>query len=269
MKRNFIVLLLVMTLIFSFVACQTSENNSDGTTTTTKATTTTTKQDSNTDPDTGSNDDADDLTEYCELFIPYGKAVVDGVKDASWANAATVSLEEEKKGNLVEGLEIKASAMWDNDAIYFLFEIVDPEIVQGGDPGNYNTDGIYIYISENYEANTSSFNDYVEGIYQFALINKELELLPRKGVASEVQNAQTAYTMTETGMLIEFCYTPSVKPLAAGNFMLLDYQYNDGTAGGSRNGAIGWFNPTDTNTQTSLWAYVKLLAEGESAPVIG
>lgn len=275
MKRNVISILLVMALIFSFVACQTSENNSDATTTTTKATTTTTttttttKQDGNTDPDTGSNDDTEDLTEYCEMFIPYGKAVVDGVKDASWANASTVSLEETKKGSRVDTLEVKASAMWDNDAIYFLFEITDDEISQSGEPGNYNADGIYIYISEDANANTSSWTDFVDGIYQFSLINKELELLPRKGVASELQNVQTAYTKTETGLLIEFCYTPTAHPLKAGGFMLLDFQYNDGTAGSSRNGAIGWFNPTDTNNESSLWAYVKLLGEGESAPVIG
>jgi len=261
MKKTLIAIILMLATVAALVSC--GGNTTDETTTTTTTSKTTTTRQLNNIP---VDDDDDDLTDYTDLFIPYGSAVIDGVREASWDSAAAVALEKVKKGSIPEGVEVTASAMWDNNAIYFLFEIIDPDIYQTGAVGDYNIDGIYLYISEDIEFMTSAFADFSNGVYQFALINPELELIPRHGTESEVHNAQTGYTITETGMTIEFCYTPAISPLAPGNFILLDYQYNDAASTGVRNGGLGWYNGSDTNTQTMLWAYAKLLAQGEQAP---
>ena len=282
--KKIICAFLAITVLLSLAGCNQSEKG-DVTTTTTEAATTTTAsnnyQELNPDgpiqypdgdgeneggDDGGSDADTDDEAEYCDLYIPYGSATVDGTREAAWSSAAKVKLDTVKTGNITNGVEVYASAMWDNNAIYFLFEISDPVICQTDSKGSYQNDGIYIYIAEDSKVSTSSFSDYTNGIYQFALINPQLELIPRKGVESELKGVQSAYTFTDTGMLIEFCYTPSIVPLASGNTLRLDYQYNDASSEGKRLGGIGWFNTTDTNTKTELWGYVKLLAEGEQAP---
>lgn len=199
------------------------------------------------------------------LHIPYGKADVDGVREDAWEGAARVPVDQVKKDNPSGDVEVYASVMWDEEGLYFLFEITDPVISQTGNRGDYNLDSIYLYVCEDMETTAGSFDDFGYGVYQFALINKEQEMLPRYGIASEVENATSAYTQTETGLIIEFSYTPTIFPVAAGNELLIDFQYND-AANGTRNGALGWFNPTDVNADPYLWGMAVLLEQGKVSP---
>ena len=261
-------LVLLAAMVFSLAACNTGSGDSTTTTTaaTTPTATTTTKKPVDLPPPVDS-DEGDWKEEMTELYIPYGTATIDGTKDESWANAATVTLDKVKKDSPAADTAVSASVMWNEEGLFFLFEITDSEIYQGGAVGDYNNDGIYLYVSEDPEAFTSAFDQFGSGIYQFALINEELEMLPRYG-GDGVSNLgiQRAYKMTDTGMIIEFCYKPLNNPVEAGNFLLLDYQYNDAGTNGSRKGGMGWYNGTDTNADVTLWAVVKLLAQGENAP---
>ncbi|MBQ8381849.1 MAG: hypothetical protein IJX47_01450 [Clostridia bacterium] len=275
MKKKLTALVLLASLLFAATACASdAEETSAADTTTAAQQTTTAKQTTVLTPpiielpktDEGDNGDEDDWTDISEMFIPYGSATVDGVKDESWANAATVSLDMTKKDSPNADTYVEASAMWDENGLYFLFEITDSDIYTGGTLGDYNNDGIYLYVSEDPMAYWKSFEAFAGGTYQFALIADGLEMIPRHGDTTVNLNAQTAYTRTETGMIIEFSYVPYHTPVAAGNFLLMDFQYNDCTSSGKRSGGIGWYNGTDNNSDTMLWAVVKLLAEGETAP---
>ena len=263
-------LVLLATMVFSLAACTTG---ADDTTTTTPAATTTTTAATTTKkpvdlPPPISEEEGDNwMEDLCELYIPYGTATVDGTKDDSWANAATVTLDKVKKDSHAADTVVEASVMWNEEGLFFLFEITDSDIHFGSEVGGYQNDGIYLYVSEDYNAATTAFDQFGSGIYQFALINKDLEMLPRYGGDGVSNlNTETAYTMTDTGMIIEFRYKPLNNPVAAGNFLLLDYQYNDCGSSGTRKGGMGWYNGTDTNAETMLWAVVKLLGEGENAP---
>ncbi len=265
MKKTLIALLMLFSILASVVSCGDKSDDNNTQTTTTKATTTRRTDNSVIDdPD----DDDDDMTSYTDLFIPYGKATVDGVREAAWDSAVKVPINQTKKDNPSPDVKAFASTMWDESGLYFLFEIEDPEIYQQGAVGDYQMDGVYLYIAESIDnaMGVTSFDSFTNGIYQFALITPELEMLPRKGLASELQNAQSAYNVTETTITIEFTYTPSIVPVAAGNFLLVDFQYNDGASTGTRNGGLGWYNPSDTNSHPDLWGYAKLLAQGEKAP---
>ncbi len=260
MKKTLIALIMLLSILASVASCGDKDDKNSTQTTTTKATTTRRTDDVVDEPLD------DDINSYTELFIPYGSAAVDGVREAAWDSAVKVPIDQVKKDNPSPDVKAFASTMWDENGLYFLFEIEDPDIYQQGAVGDYQMDGVYLYVSEDINAVANSFDQFTNGIYQFALITKELEMLPRKGVASEIQNAETAYTVTENTILIEFKYTPSIVPVAAGNFLLMDFQYNDGASTGTRNGGLGWYNPTDTNYDPFRWAYAKLLAQGEKAP---
>lgn len=270
MKKKLTALVLLASLLFAAAACGegTADPITNATTaaTTTVAPATTTKTPPVVDlPDDGDDDD-DDWTDICELFIPYGTAVVDGVMDDAWANVTPVSLDLIKKDSPCEDTVVEARVMWDENRLYFLFEVTDSDIYTGGAVGDYRNDGIYLYISEDPMAYWKSFESFAGGTYQFALITDGQEMIPRHGDKTVNLEAQTAYTRTDTGMIIEFSYVPYHTPPAAGNFLLMDFQYNDCTSAGTRAGGMGWYNGTDTNSDTDLWAVVKLLAKGESAP---
>ena len=260
--KKLLTLALSAALLLSMSSCNTTA--ADTTTASASTTTAITTRPVVTPPET--EEPEDDLTDLTDLFIPYGTATVDGVKDASWANAATVQLDQVKIDSPAADTVVNASVMWDNDGLYFLFEITDSDIFTDGSLGDYHNDSVYLYVSEDVNSMIANLSDFSNGVYQFALISEENEMLPRKGMASEVSNAISAYTRTDTGMIIEFSYTPTRLPNKAGNFLLLDYQYNDSGASGTRKGGMGWYNGTDINGTPSMWALVKLLAEGETAP---
>ncbi len=267
MKKKLTALVLMAALVLSMAACSSEPESTDPVTGTTTATPATTTKRPSVELPPEETGDPDDWTDITNLFIPYGSVTVDGVKDEAWANAATVTLDQVKKDTPNADTVVSASALWDENGLHFLFEITDSDIYQSGAVGDYNNDGIYLYVSEDPESFVSSFDAFANGVYQFALINKDLEMLPRKGIDTTVDiKPQSAYTITETGMIIEFSYTPYYTPVVAGNFLLIDYQYNDCTSSGTRSGGMGWYNGTDTNASPSMWGIAKLLAKGEAAP---
>lgn len=271
MKKT-ISLLLLATLLVSAAACgQNPETTTAAKTTASNPKATTQKPVVTDDPDTEPfiNPDTFEFPDDdMDLFIPYGKAVIDGVKDEVWSSAGTVALETTKKDAPAETTKVTASALWDESAIYFLFEITDEDIFQeGNNIGDYNYDGIYLYINEDLDNTITNMSDYTGGIYQFALINKDLELLPRRGDTDLPINAQSAYSMTDTGMIIEFCYTFCTAKLEKGTTICVDYQYNDaGAAIATRKGALSWYSSQDGSGDSSLWGLARLLGKGESAP---
>lgn len=193
-----------------------------------------------------------------DVFAAKGKATIDGKIDAAWSKTETVELNEVKKDSPKEDTVVKASMMWDEAGFYFLFEIKDSAISQTSGVGDYQNDGIYLYISEEMQDDAGAFGDFMDGTYQFALISEELELLPRYGLSDDVEDYEAAYQITEDGMIIEFFYKPEFAVLEVGTQMYLDYQYND-CANGSRAGAMGWYNDTDDNAFPDMWGVVQLV----------
>lgn len=186
-----------------------------------------------------------------DVFIAKGTPEVDGIKDEIWNSTQAVTLELIKKDNPSPETVVKASALWDENSIYFLFEITDSQIFNGGSVGDYNNDGIYLYIAESLDIYAATAEDYGHGAYQFALISPELEMLPRKGDTGTDLNAHSSYKPTTDGMIIEFSYSFTDGELANGSFIALDYQYNDCETAGTRLGAYGWYNGTDGDFNTN------------------
>lgn len=277
MKKTIPALILLAALLVSATACNKGEETgtTGASTTGAKVTTsvTTTNKAPESKPDTDSDpsseptyEDEDFPDEDIDLFIPYGNAIVDGVKDDSWANSATVTLDVIKKDSPAESTLVKASTMWDENAIYFLFEITDEDIYQDGVLGDYNNDGIYLYISEDPYNPITNMAQYANGLYQFALINKDQEMLPRRGDTTADIKAQSAYSMTDDGMLIEFCYTFTDGKLEGHTVLFLDYQYNDSGASGVRKGCLSWYCSIDGSGDPGMWGLARLLDKGETAP---
>ena len=199
-----------------------------------------------------------------------GTPVIDGEIDAIWANADRQELKYVKAGDLKsfepEVEKAFASALWDDDYIYFLFEVTDDDL-SNVNPGNPNTaqewqnDTIFLYIDETM-ARTESSAYGTPGIYQFSICFDGNTRSPRNGTYSGEIKAATK--VTETGFIVEVAFEPEVVDLADGLQIGVDYQYNDGTEHSTRDYCLGWSDETDVASGNAS-VYGTLILSAESA----
>lgn len=266
MKR-IIAILLAALMLLSMVACGGEDPT---TTTTTKKTTTTTTRRTEDPGNTIEPEPGDDPEKYdANVYLAYGSPVVDGVKEDCWSKAMPVTLETIMKD--APEATVTAYQLWDENRLYFFFEIEDADVAQDSTEGDWHNDGIYLYISELCTFGVSSYDSYVdyEGLYQFAIINETLTQLPRYGAADFTEDDYTCnINITENGITIEFSYAPKYLKLEAGQQICLDYQYNDCTTEGVRIGCLSWWRTRDGDTDPVNMAVGELLAEGAEMPTI-
>ena len=86
-----------------------------------------------------------------EMTAAYGTPTVDGTVDDVWASADRQPLKYVKAGDLKtdtytlpDDLSVYASMLYDNTALYFLFEITDNEFAFNSTVGDWKNDCIYL-----------------------------------------------------------------------------------------------------------------------------
>lgn len=203
-----------------------------------------------------------------EMTAKKGTPVIDGVIDDIWANADRQELTHVKAGDL-KGVDPEvekayASALWDENYLYFLFEVTDDDVTNafGGDPTaqEWKNDTMFLYIDENYEAPASAPWE-TAGCYQFSFCFDGTAKTPRNG-AAYTKETKYAAVKTDTGFIIEVAFAPEVIALKGGLEIGVDYQYNDGTEAGTRDYCLGWSDETDgASGNASIWGLLTLSDE--------
>ena len=192
-----------------------------------------------------------------EMQVNRATITIDGVIDEAWANADRQAIESLTNGERkAEGLPADwyayASSMWDDEYVYFLFELKDDDwVMDNGDPGHWSNDCIYLYIDEK----NLSTDTWQEGQYQFALIPEEgMSLFPRNGTAIPEENVKFAYTLEGDTCIMEFaCKFQYVTP-AEGGVFLADFQRHDDTEAATRDFCVSWSDKADKDSATSnVW----------------
>lgn len=256
--------MLIVCLALTFASCSNDKEGS-GDQTTTKKAVTTRRDPGNIDDDIIDNDGPLDTN----VYIVHGTASIDGVKEDAWNDAQGVVLENSVKDTPDAATVVTAYAMWDESGLYFFFDIVDSAISQSGALGDYNNDGIYLYISETLDFTQSDMNTYSNGTYQFAIINEDLTMIPRKGEAGDFTTEDYQVSINpkadNTGLTIEFHYNPKHLELTAGSQLSIEYQYND-CKDGTRLGCLKWYGTADGNANPIDFGVGTLLADGEKVP---
>lgn len=191
------------------------------------------------------------------MSVSRGTVVVDGVIDEAWAGADRQAIDTLTNGDLkAEGLPADwyayVSSMWDDEYVYFLFELKDDDwVMDNGDPGHWSNDCIYLYIDEK----NLSTDTWQEGQYQFALIPAEgMSLFPRNGTAIPEENVKFAYTLEGDTCIMEFaCKFQYVTP-ADGGVFLADFQRHDDNETATRDFCVSWSDKADKDSATSnVW----------------
>lgn len=209
-----------------------------------------------------------------EMTAKRGTPVIDGEIDEIWKNADRQELKYVKAGDLKdfppEVEKAFASVLWDDNYIYFLFEVTDDDPVAAtpADPNtaqDINNDTIFLYIDEtNAMPMSSPFN--TAGVYQFSICVDGNFRSPRNGTYGK--EIKAAVKATENGFIAEVAFEPEIIKLEAGIELTVDYQYNDGTENSTRDYCLGWSDETDSAaSNASVWGTLKLSAEsvGETA----
>ncbi len=204
-----------------------------------------------------------------EMTVLRGTPVIDGTIDAIWASADRQQLSHLKAGDLKgdgtlpDTSSAYASVMWDDGALYFLFEIYDDDFAFTADQGAWQNDSVYLYVDEE----SSYCATWIYGQNQLALIPAEgLTLVPRNGTAPADYEMAYSYPDDNT-CIIEFKYVPAIAELKAGLELMIDFQYNDATDAGTRDYCFGWSDETDdASSDSTVWGFVTLSEEAVEEP---
>ncbi|MBO6052358.1 MAG: hypothetical protein J6Q17_01340, partial [Clostridia bacterium] len=207
-----------------------------------------------------------------EMAVAYGTPTIDGTIDDVWATADRQQLTYCKAGDLrvnsatlPEDCSVYASMLYDNTAVYFLFEITDNEFAFNSSQGDWNNDSIYVYVDEIGDGDAV----WTERQCQIALIPEDgFEMInpARKGTGPK--DSAFAYSFpTETTCVMEFKYVPNELALKEGTEFMVDFQYNDSIDAATRDYCLGWSDDSDNAANNAMvWGYAHFLAAGEGAP---
>ncbi|MBQ3859824.1 MAG: hypothetical protein II779_04790, partial [Clostridia bacterium] len=206
-----------------------------------------------------------------EMTAAYGTPTVDGTVDDVWASADRQPLKYVKAGDLKtdtytlpDDLSVYASMLYDNTALYFLFEITDNEFAFNSTVGDWKNDCIYLYVDEVGDADPV----WTPQQSQIALVPEDgFEMInpARKGTGPS--SYQFAYTFpTATTCVIEFKYVPIDMSLKEGTEFMVDFQYNDSVEAATRDYCLGWSDESDNAANDAgIWGYVTLGKAGDAA----
>ncbi len=191
------------------------------------------------------------------MGISTGTPVIDGQVDLIWGRA-----DRQKLGYITGGEKGKAGAsaafvsvLWDNEALYFLFEIVDDDLVLDQPADSGKNDSIYLYIDE-----LGYFGPTSEGYQTVISLTPALgkSFYPLLGPA--LRDYEMAFGQNEDGHpVIEFRYVPHTLVLSETDEILLDFQYNDMAKDGSLACRLNWSDMLgEAFDDSSSWTFCKL-----------
>ncbi len=171
-------------------------------------------------------------------IIPKGTITVDGTIDQAWENVEPMELCVATAESAEPEATAQGRALWDEDALYVLMEVKDPNLdVAGGEV--HTQDSVEIFIDElnnklsSYDGDDKQYRVNCENKQSFNGTTCVADL-----ITSEVVKTQDGY-MVE--MAIEWT---SLQP-EAGKIIGFEMQINDCKNGG-RLGMVNWYDNTNT-----------------------
>ena len=187
--------------------------------------------------------------------------IVDGEVDAIWKKA-----DRQRLGYTTGGENTRAAAsaayvsvLWDDDALYFLFELIDDDFIFDFPAGSEKNDSVFLYIDEEgYFGPTSEGNQTV--ISLTPALGKSL--YPMSGPAPK--DYEMGFGWDEDGHgIIEFKYVPHTIDLTKADSVLMDFQFNDAASDGTIACVHNWSDMIgEAPYDSSSWTYVKLRHSG-------
>ena len=177
------------------------------------------------------------------LEIPRATAVpsIDGVEDAVWADAQTISLESVASGPAPDDaadLSGTLSLLWDETAVYGLFRVTDDQLQNDSPAETWQDDGVEFYLDA---GNEKEFEGYDDNDVQYTM-NWNSTQFTGNG-AGRIEGASYVTAATDDGYLLEFVMPWANVDLTptAGTVIGTEAMINDDDDGTTRDHKLGWY----------------------------
>lgn len=191
--------------------------------------------------------------EYARVQVPLAKnaPVIDGSKDKAWKKAATVATDVRIEG-AADGAKADVSLMWDDEAIYALFEVADAQL-DTTSANAWEQDSVEVFLNP---GNTKSggYGD-ADGQYRVNFEN----VVSLGGNGPESGAITSAVKVTSTGYTVEIAIALGEGDGVIGAEHGLELQVND-AAEGVRTAVHTWYDPTGQSWSTNkYWGIAELV----------
>lgn len=189
---------------------------------------------------------------------PKGTPVIDGAADDIWSQAEAYPVALYKEGT-ADDVTSEFKMMWDNDYLYIIVFITDPDIAYDA-IDTYKKDGIQLYFDFTNQF-AASYGEINGGEYTLYLRDSKDELPTLSEVNGDASNDDIAqdilyeYKLTADGYIIEARFDPTLNygalKMAEGTEFAFDIQVNDQKSDSTeRAAAYGWTDDANQAWQT-------------------
>ncbi|MFI5916471.1 endo-1,4-beta-xylanase [Dactylosporangium sp. NPDC051541] len=182
-----------------------------------------------------------------------GTPGIDGVADAAWSRAATISTGVQVIGS--GGATASAKVLWDSGHVYLLVAVSDVNL-DASSPNVWEQDAVEIFIDPD-NAKTAGYADD-DGQYRINYANAQ-SFGGNFSAYAIAGNLTSATRTVPGGYVVEAAIALPTATLCDGTLLGLDIQVNDADAG-HRTAARTWNDPTGlAYTNTSRWGVTRLV----------
>jgi len=193
--------------------------------------------------------------EYSRVQVPLAETApaIDGARDAAWDEATTVATEVVVEGG-GDGATADVSLLWDEDALYALFEVTDPQLDESS-PNPWEQDSVELFLNPG-NTKGGGYEDS-DGQYRVSFTNA----VSLGGNGPDSGAITSAAAATDTGYRVEIALALAEGDAEVGAEHGLELQVNDGTDG-ARTGVRTWYDPTGLSWSTNAnWGIAELVEE--------
>ncbi len=190
----------------------------------------------------------------------YGTPQIDGEIDAIWKKADRQKLEHRTGGTGRRDSSLcYVSVLWDEEALYFLFELIDNNFTFDAPAGSELNDCVYLYIDEN-DMWGPTWQPGQTRICLTPSLGKSM--YPTDGAVPK--DFEMAFAQDIDGHWdIEFRYVPEKLDLKNTDKVLMDFQFNDANPDGTVECVLNWSDELgECRTDSASWSYVELRSAG-------
>jgi hypothetical protein len=170
--------------------------------------------------------------------------LIDGQRDAVWGGAEDFEIRNLVEGSVMGAQDLSASfrVLWNNEALFILFEVRDDEI-KNDSPEVWKDDSVEVYL----DADLSQKTTY-DGVNDTQYLFGFGDLQVQETKLGRVQNVEFATRATDGGYVVEIRIpwtTIGVAPKPNLRFGFEVSVNDDDASGGERDAKIMWFGTKD------------------------
>jgi endo-1,4-beta-xylanase len=196
--------------------------------------------------------------EYARVQVPLAETApsINGEKDAVWDDASTVATEVNVEGG-ADGATADVSLIWDDKALYALFEVTDPQLDESS-PNPWEQDSVELFLNPG-NTKEGGYGE-ADGQYRVSFTNA----VTLGGNGPEAGALTSAAAVTDTGYRVEMSIALAEGHAEVGAEHGLELQVNDATDG-VRTAVHTWYDPTGMSWNTNAnWGIAELVEEVEN-----